>query len=125
MKGYQNPAWQMSRRRIAQGASEDTVLEEAMENLKVAGQRIRATQSLMRSQGITVGEKPRPSYAPFYGARHDRSGVPSLASYLALSLLAHTMFHVPKLGFPVCLELSFGLKPYRPWHHTLGRTTRS
>jgi hypothetical protein len=30
-------------------ADEDTVLEEAMDNLKVAGQRIRATQSLMRS----------------------------------------------------------------------------
>jgi hypothetical protein len=30
---------------------EDTVLEEAMDNLKEAGQRIRATQSLMRSQG--------------------------------------------------------------------------
>jgi hypothetical protein len=33
-------------------ADEDTVLEEAMDNLKEAGQRIRATQSLMRSQGI-------------------------------------------------------------------------
>jgi hypothetical protein len=33
-------------------ANEDTVLEEAMDNLKEAGQRIRATQSLMRSQGI-------------------------------------------------------------------------
>jgi len=32
-------------------ADEDTVLEEAMENLKEAGQRIRATQSLIRSQG--------------------------------------------------------------------------
>jgi hypothetical protein len=30
-------------------ADEDTVLEEAMDNLKEAGQRIRATQSLMRS----------------------------------------------------------------------------
>jgi hypothetical protein len=29
-------------------ADEDPVLEEAMENLKEAGQRIRATQSLMR-----------------------------------------------------------------------------
>jgi hypothetical protein len=28
-------------------ADEDTVLEEAMDNLKEAGQRIRATQSLM------------------------------------------------------------------------------
>ena len=32
-------------------ADEDTVLEEAMDNLKEAGQRIRATQSLMRSEG--------------------------------------------------------------------------
>jgi hypothetical protein len=37
-------------------ADEDTVLEEAMNNLKEAGQRIRATQSLMRSQGMTDGE---------------------------------------------------------------------
>ena len=33
-------------------AEEDTVLEEAMDNLKEAGQRIRATLSLMRSQGM-------------------------------------------------------------------------
>jgi hypothetical protein len=33
-------------------AEEDTVLDEAMGNLKQAGQRIRATQSLMRSQGM-------------------------------------------------------------------------
>ena len=32
-------------------ADEDNVLEEAMDNLKEAGQRIRATQSLMRSEG--------------------------------------------------------------------------
>jgi hypothetical protein len=38
---------------------EDTVLEEAMANLKEAGQRIRATQSLMRSQGMTEGENHR------------------------------------------------------------------
>jgi hypothetical protein len=37
-------------------ADEDTVLEEAMDKLKEAGQRIRATQSLMRSQGMTDGE---------------------------------------------------------------------
>jgi hypothetical protein len=30
-------------------ADEDTVLDEAMDNLKEAGKRIRATQSLMRS----------------------------------------------------------------------------
>jgi hypothetical protein len=40
-------------------ADEDTVLEEAMANLKVAGQRIRATQGLMRSQGMTEGENHR------------------------------------------------------------------
>jgi predicted RNase H-like HicB family nuclease len=40
-------------------ADEDTVLEEAMENLKEAGQRIRATQSLMPSQGMTDGETYR------------------------------------------------------------------
>jgi hypothetical protein len=33
-------------------ANEYTVLEEAMDNLKEAGQRIRATQSLMRSEGM-------------------------------------------------------------------------
>jgi hypothetical protein len=38
---------------------EETVLEEAMDNLKEAGQRIRATQSLMRSQGMTEGENHR------------------------------------------------------------------
>jgi hypothetical protein len=32
-------------------AAEDTVLDEAMDNLKEAGQRIRATHSLLRSQG--------------------------------------------------------------------------
>jgi hypothetical protein len=40
-------------------ADEETVLEEAMDNLKEAGQRIRATQSLMRSQGMTDGENHR------------------------------------------------------------------
>ena len=38
-------------------ADEDTILEEAMDNLKEAGQRIMATQSLMRSQGLTDGSK--------------------------------------------------------------------
>jgi hypothetical protein len=33
-------------------ANEDTVLEEAMDNLKEAGQHIRVTQSLMRSEGM-------------------------------------------------------------------------
>jgi len=40
-------------------AEEDTVLEEARDNLKEAGQRISATQSLMRSQGMTNGENHR------------------------------------------------------------------
>jgi hypothetical protein len=37
-------------------ADEDTILKEAMDDLKEAGQRIRATQSLMRLQGMTDGE---------------------------------------------------------------------
>jgi predicted RNase H-like HicB family nuclease len=40
-------------------AEEDSVLQEAMDNLKEAGQRIRATQSLMRSEGMTDGEDYR------------------------------------------------------------------
>jgi hypothetical protein len=40
-------------------ADEDTVLDEAMDNLKEAGQRIRATQSLMRSEGMSDGENHR------------------------------------------------------------------
>jgi hypothetical protein len=40
-------------------AEEDTFLEEAMDNLKEARQRIRATQSLRRSQGMTEGENHR------------------------------------------------------------------
>jgi predicted RNase H-like HicB family nuclease len=40
-------------------ADQDTILEEAMDNLKEAGQRMRATQSLMRSQGMTDGEDYR------------------------------------------------------------------
>ena len=40
-------------------ANEDSVLEEAMDNLKEAGQRIRATPNLIRSQGMTDGENYR------------------------------------------------------------------
>ena len=40
-------------------SNEDTVLEKAMDNLKEAGQRIRATRSLMRSQGMNDGENYR------------------------------------------------------------------
>ena len=39
--------------------NEATALEEAMDNLKEAGQRIRATQSLLRSEGMTDGENYR------------------------------------------------------------------
>jgi hypothetical protein len=40
-------------------ADEDAVRGEAMDNLKEARQHIRATQSLMRSQGMTEGENHR------------------------------------------------------------------
>jgi hypothetical protein len=40
-------------------ADEDSVLEEALDNLKEAGQRSRATQNLMRSEGRTDGEDYR------------------------------------------------------------------
>ena len=40
-------------------AEEDTVLEEAMDNLREAGQCIRVTQSLMRSEGMSDGENYR------------------------------------------------------------------
>jgi hypothetical protein len=40
-------------------ADEDTVLAEAMDTLKEAGQRIRATQALMRAQGMTDSENYR------------------------------------------------------------------
>ena len=39
--------------------TDDTVFEEAMDNLKEVGQRIRVTQSLMRSEGMTEGENYR------------------------------------------------------------------
>ena len=45
-------------------ADEDTVLDEAMDNLKEAGQRIRATQSLMRSEGMSDGENYRDLLKP-------------------------------------------------------------
>jgi hypothetical protein len=37
----------------------DDVLEEAMDNLREAGQRIRATQHLLRAQGVTESEDYR------------------------------------------------------------------
>jgi hypothetical protein len=39
--------------------SENSALEEAMDNLREAGQRIRATQHLLRAQGLTKGEDYR------------------------------------------------------------------
>ena len=39
--------------------NENTVLEEAMDNLREAGQRIRATQHLLRAQGMTESEDYR------------------------------------------------------------------
>jgi hypothetical protein len=36
--------------------NENSILEEAMDNLREAGQRIRATQHLLRAQGITEAE---------------------------------------------------------------------
>ena len=56
-------------------ADEDTILEEAMDNLKEAGQRIRATQSLMRSQGMTDGENT--SRQGVGGSFNPHSGDPS------------------------------------------------
>jgi hypothetical protein len=40
-------------------ADDEGVLEEAMGNLEEAGQRIRATQSLMRTQGMSDSENYR------------------------------------------------------------------
>ena len=40
-------------------ANEDSALQEARDNLEQAGERIRATQSLMRSEGMTEGEDYR------------------------------------------------------------------
>jgi hypothetical protein len=40
-------------------ADEDTVLDEAMDNLKEAGRRVRATQGLMRFEDMTDGENHR------------------------------------------------------------------
>ena len=57
-------------------ADEGTVLEEALDNLKEAGQRIRAAQSLMRSQSMTDGEDFRDLLTPFCSARHDRGRLP-------------------------------------------------
>jgi hypothetical protein len=39
--------------------NENTVLGEAMDNLREAGQRMRATQHLLRAQGMTESEDYR------------------------------------------------------------------
>ena len=39
--------------------ADDSVLDEAMDNLREAGQRIRATQHLLRAQGMTEAEDYR------------------------------------------------------------------
>jgi len=45
-------------------AEEDTVYDKAVDNLREAGQRIRTTQSLMRSEGMTEGENYRDLLLP-------------------------------------------------------------
>jgi hypothetical protein len=40
-------------------ANENSALEEALDNLREAGQRIRATQHLLRGQGMTESEDYR------------------------------------------------------------------
>jgi hypothetical protein len=45
--------------RTLHGVANDSVLEEAMDNLREAGQRIRATQHLLRAQGMTEAEDYR------------------------------------------------------------------
>jgi hypothetical protein len=39
--------------------NENSILEEAMDNLREAGQRIRATQHLLRAQGMAESENYR------------------------------------------------------------------
>jgi hypothetical protein len=40
-------------------ANENSALEEALDNLREAGQRIKATQHLLRAQGMTESEDYR------------------------------------------------------------------
>ena len=39
--------------------NENSILEEAMDNLREAGERLRATQHLLRAQGMTESEDYR------------------------------------------------------------------
>jgi hypothetical protein len=41
---------------LPQCMADESVLDEAMDNLREAGQRIRATQHLLRAQGMTEAE---------------------------------------------------------------------
>jgi hypothetical protein len=55
-------------------ADENSVFEEAMDNLKEAGQRIRATQALMRAHGMTDGENYRDLLTASF-SEHDPHGM--------------------------------------------------
>ena len=49
----------MSRKYTSQVTNEESVLEEAMDNLREAAQRIRATQNVMHARGMTEDENYR------------------------------------------------------------------
>ncbi len=52
-----------------------TVLEEVLDNVCEAAQRIRVTSNLIRARGMHEDEnQPRPLGARLYGARHNRGG---------------------------------------------------
>lgn len=53
------PSVVFSASRYTPHMADDSVFEVAMDNLKEAGQRIRATQHLMRSQGMNDDENNR------------------------------------------------------------------
>jgi hypothetical protein len=56
--------------------NEDSVLDEAMDNLREAAQRIRATQNLMHSRGMTEDVHYRELLARLSrGACYDRGGL--------------------------------------------------
>ena len=58
--------------------NEDSVLEEAIANLREAAQKVRATQNLMHSLGDDRRrELPGAPDAPLYGAGYDRGGLRS------------------------------------------------
>ena len=54
----------------------DSVLEEAIDNLREAAQRIRATQNLMHARGMTEDENYRELFTRLSrGACYDRGGL--------------------------------------------------